>query len=228
MAEPEELSTPFLETPVFADMAIQGGKELPWSIIPPAKVNEPVHEQMTIAALIHSDYKLDPSLTFHWLRDNPTYSSELNDFVRGVMWNDDPECLLFDEKSGINLEYSYGAIWAKKFKSASLFGFLGFNKAELIARSHFGDLQWLHAMGSQDKELAIGTKENVLRWMETMYKVATGSMDPNTQIQDTWMRDWFHDPSNYTSVGELLTHRHPSPANISHRAYSSRVLEPGG
>ncbi|KAL8714719.1 MAG: hypothetical protein Q9225_006511 [Loekoesia sp. 1 TL-2023] len=176
---------------------------------------EPVYEMLTLAALINSDYKLDPSMTYRSLRDNPTAHPEINDFVRGVMWNDDPECELFkNDNASNNLDYSIGAAWLKKFP------FGGFTKLELIHRSHYGDLQWLHAM-ALGMDLPATTKISVLQWMETMYSVAIGALSPDTLLINTVVSRWFDDPANYTTVGELLTHRHPSPAFIPHRALGS-------
>lgn len=200
-------------------MSIEGGgKSLPFGFHS-ARFNAPVHEQMTIAALIHSDYHLDSSLTFIKLRDNPTARPEINDFVRGVIWNDDPECELFDQDSNNNLSYGAGLVWLAKFGYGSVSA--DAEKSELIGRSHFGDLQWLHAMSSKIGELPVDTKMKVLHWMETMYKLATGAMTADTTIQNTPLQGWFNDPGHYTTVGGLLTHGHTGPANIQHRALGS-------
>ncbi|KAK4694880.1 hypothetical protein P7C71_g2770, partial [Lecanoromycetidae sp. Uapishka_2] len=200
-------------------MSIEGGgKAGPFGWHSP-RYNAPVHEQMTIAALIQSEYRLDSTITFTTLRDHPTARPDINDFVRGVIWNDDPECELFDEDSNNNLSYSTGAIWSAKFG----LGYISANaeKSELIGRSHFGDLQWLHSMSSKSGEFPIDTKKKVLRWMETMYKLAIGATNGDSPIQNTWMQDWFYDPSHYTTIGRLLTHGHAGPANFQHRALGS-------
>ncbi|MCJ1306565.1 hypothetical protein MMC25_000208 [Agyrium rufum] len=200
-------------------MSIEGGgASLPFGLHSPRE-HAPVHEQMTVAALILSDYKLDSSVTFITLRDNPTKRPDINDFVRGVIWNDDPECELFNNESGNNLSYGWGADWVKKYALGYLLGKT--NQPELIRRSHFGDLQWLHAMASTLGEEPTDTKQKVLRWMETMYKLAIGTINGGTPLQETWMTQWFNDPNNYTTVGELLTHRHKGLADIQHRALGS-------
>jgi hypothetical protein len=205
-------------------MSVEGGGQEFWGMHT-KRVNAPVHEQMTISALINSealknhDNKLDRSLTFIWLRDNPTARPDLNDFIRGVIWNDDPQCLLFNDKADQNLSYGIGLDWGNEYAAGKLMG--GGDKSDLIRRSHFGDLQWLHAMSSVKGEPAIETKTKVLRWMETVYKLATGAMDPDTPIQSSPMRDWFDDPAHYNTFGELLTYKHKAPANIKHRALGS-------
>ena len=76
-------------------------------------------------------------------------------------------------------------------------------------------------MAFKGGELPANTKVCVLRWMETMYKLATGRMNEDTPIQGTWMQDWFDDPAHYSAVGGLLRHGHKGPGNISHHAIGS-------
>jgi hypothetical protein len=168
---------------------------------------------MIVAALINSDYKLNSLLTFFTLRDNPKPRPEINEFVRGVLWNDDPECPLFDDNTDANLVYSTDLLLGGPTSCIAL--------PNLIHRSHFGHLQWLHSMGSEDKEPAEITKKDVLRWMEIMYSLAIGAMAPTTLIKDTWLRDGVEDVKHYISIGDLLTFRHKSSVNIQNRALSS-------
>ena len=188
-------------------MSVQGGTGL-------TKKGQPVHEMLTLAALINSDYKLDPNTTYQALKAGPTAHLEINDFIRGVIWNDDPECDLYNDDSNNNFIYSTGFNWGLKYK------FGGFDMPELIHRSHWGDLQWLHAMSPGNQPPAV-TKKSIYLWMETMYKVATGEMPPNTAISATLVKGSFNDPSKYTTIGELLTHGHGCPAVIPHRALGS-------
>ena len=187
-------------------MSVQGGSLF--------KKGQPIHEMLTLAALINSDYKLDPDHTYQALKAEPTAHLEINDFIRGVIWNDDPECELFNDNPDNNFLYAVGGIFGMKYK------FGGFSKPELIHRSHWGDLQWLHAMapGNQDPAL---TKKSILQWMETMWEVATGKMPSDTAISATSVKDSFSDPNNYITIGELLTHGHHCPAVIPHRALGS-------
>lgn len=186
-----------------SDMAIEGGSGL-------TDTGKPVHEMITLSALINSDYKLNPSTTYQGLRDQPGEHPEVNDFIRGVMWNDDPECELFNNTAGNNLDYSTGITWAYKFKMG------GFQKKELIHRSHFGDLQWLHAM-ALGMDNPADTKNSILKWLETMYSVAIGTISPDTEITSTAVASSFP----YSSVGDLLTRGHQSPAYVPHRALGS-------
>lgn len=102
-------------------------------------------------------------------------------------------------------------------------GFMSLDKPNLIGRSHFGDLQWLHAMGSSVGEEPRKTKAKILLWMEVMYNVAIGSSEltPATRIEDTPLASVFEDPRNYSTLGELFTRRHSPPVNVHHRALGS-------
>ncbi|HBL23849.1 MAG TPA: hypothetical protein DDZ40_06995 [Deltaproteobacteria bacterium] len=46
----------------------------------------------------------------------------------------------------------------------------------LLYRVHFGDMQFLHSMGSRDGEPASVTKANIMMWAEFTYKLATEQM----------------------------------------------------
>jgi hypothetical protein len=147
--------------PVFANMAIQGGRGL-------TKKHQPVHETMTIAALIASKFPISEGTTY---KNAP---KEIKEFVRGSVWNDDPGCLLFDEDPHDNYRLSTGFKWGKEYKSAE-WGLFG--GQSLTGRSHFGDLQFLHAMAAQEKEEPQETKSKIMMWLEIMYKLSVGDQD---------------------------------------------------
>ncbi|CAN9133642.1 unnamed protein product [Alternaria alternata] len=147
---------PMAPMPVFANMAIQGGKGL-------TKKHQPVHETMTIAALIASKFPISEGTTY---KNAP---KEIKEFVRGCVWNDDPECLLFDEDAHDNYKLSSGIEWGKEYKSAEggLLG--GF---------------FLHAMAAQEKEEPQETKSKIMMWLEIMYKLSVGDqgIHENTRL----------------------------------------------
>ncbi|KAL8690058.1 MAG: hypothetical protein Q9218_004411 [Villophora microphyllina] len=202
---------------VQVNMSIEAGTGL-------SRMHAPVHESMTLAALIASKYNLDKGTTIYKLRENPQAHSEINDFIRGIIWNDDPACLLFDDNTNNdNLNYSTGLMWATKFTSGKQDPYEEHN---IIGRSHFGDLQFLHGMGSAKGEWPTETRNNILSLMEIMYKLACGnqSITPDTQIKDTWLRRFFtafSTPNKYDDLRELLTDNHKTPANVKHRAMGS-------
>jgi hypothetical protein len=218
-----------VEMPVFEYMAIQGGSKLTFK--------RPIHENMTLAVLIHSKYRLDQTITFEWLRTNPEQRPEVNDFIRGVVWNDDPAGLLFEEKRAENLIYSTAALFGTQFLSAKNVSWLGMsNRINIIGRSHFWDMQFLHGMGSSKNEAPTETKRKILMWLQIMYNIA---MDPtstsslsDTSIGDisskvgaaSQLRDFFDkssDPPVTASVRTLITRNHASPAHMQHRAMGS-------
>ncbi|CAN9330380.1 unnamed protein product [Alternaria alternata] len=169
---------PMAPMPVFANMAIQGGKGL-------TKKHQPVHETMTIAALIASKFPISEGTTY---KNAP---KEIKEFVRGCVWNDDPGCLLFDEDAHDNYKLSSGIEWGKEYKSAEgglLGGFVGLitwtPRQTLTGRYHFGDLQFLHAMAAQEKEEPQETKSKIMMWLEIMYKLSVGDqgIHENTRL----------------------------------------------
>ena len=165
-------------------MAIRGGKDV-------TKTNQPVHETMTIAALIASDVSIDENSTYH------NCTAEVKEFLRGAVWNDDPACLLFDDTNpSANYTLSSGVEWAAVFKLSEYSGEKGiFGKLvsfvsparapTVTGRSHFGDLQFLHAMASKDGESPADTRNKILMWLELMYRLASGdpAVSEDTQLQ---------------------------------------------
>ena len=86
------------------------------------------------------------------------------EYIRGLLWNDDPSCLLFDDKVDDNHDFGAGIEWYDQFK-------LGPSNC-MTRRSHFGDLQCLHGMATKNGESPGETKHNILTWAELMYKLA--------------------------------------------------------
>ena len=129
----------------------------------------PIHEDMAIAAFIKSNLKAKfPKGT------NYTNISEENwEYIRGLVWCDDPSCLLFNDSESDNRDFGKGLEFLEAFK----FG----DPTSLTRRSHFGNLQHLHGMASQSNEAPRTTKGNILKWLEVMYKLAIG----NEEISET-------------------------------------------
>lgn len=141
---------------------------------------EPVHENITLAALIASEYPVDHSMTYS------TASSAVWEIFRGVIWNDDPSCDLFHDSADQNNEFAWdqGVTYGTKFQKAKSFG--ASRSKAMLGRSHFGDLQFLHAMGCERGEVPNETLSKVLLWCETMYKLAVG--DQGVSAGDQIMR----------------------------------------
>lgn len=208
--------------PLVNGMAISGGNIF--------RINEPVHETITLSALMNSNYHMRNVETYYQLREHPSWYPEINDFVRGAVWNDDPACLLFDEGSPHNLVYSEGIEWAAHFKTAE---FGGMSRSNVIGRSHFGDLQFLHAMASSEGESPLTTKGKILMWMEIAYKLAVNATDVTADVKlgdvvtssrGPQLGSFFDaesKPSGDATLRNLLDCHHHSSANIQHRALGS-------
>jgi hypothetical protein len=103
--------------------------------------------------------------------------------VRGVWWNDDPNQLLFA---------FHEAKWLAWMKDGETIAKNGHNlrgvKTKITKdyymnyRSHYGDLQFLHAMASADDVDPKTTQQNILTWAEFAYSVAIGKFDPELPL----------------------------------------------
>jgi hypothetical protein len=97
---------------------------------------------------------------------------EANEYLRGVVWNDDPAVLLFDEDVENNWNYSTGVSWLWAFERASIFSSTR-PVTNITGRSHFFDLQFLHAMSTKEGEQPQDTLAKIMLWAEVMYRLAT-------------------------------------------------------
>jgi hypothetical protein len=132
----------------------------------PFTIHEPIHETITLAALMHDAFPIPAGVTVG--TDQPT-----NEFLRGVVWNDDPAVLLFDEDVENNWNYSTGVSWLWAFERASIFSSTP-PLTNITGRSHFFDLQFLHGMATDLDEPPEKTLAKIMLWAEVMYRLATG------------------------------------------------------
>lgn len=175
----------------------------PYEVEGPLGKGDPVHENLTLLVLRRAlegltsgkpAYQRGPLLNGIELASLPAWDSKkqhdfnpkdapesTQEFLRGVYWPDDPKCLFFKTIRGVK-KYTLGWDWYKEFKR----GKKGKNKtpAELIARSHFGDLQFLHAMACTAGEPAEETKKKILFWARINIEVAAGRIDPRILIKN--------------------------------------------
>ncbi|MBL6449394.1 DUF4157 domain-containing protein [Fulvivirga sp. 29W222] len=142
----------------------------------PWNKGDPVHENLTLQSLIKAGVvPKDASLD----------DEEVFEYIRGVIWNDDPEGLLFDNNERENDNYSSGLVWYNHFsdgKGKSKKGERIGKKDNMTARSHFGDLQFFHAMAIADGIKAQITKDKVMVWAEFTYRVGIGDIKSNTTL----------------------------------------------
>ncbi len=146
--------------------------EGPWNI------NAPVHETLTQISLI------DAGITQH---TESFEHPEVWEYIRGAIWNDDPDCLFFDEDGNNTKNWSSGFRWYKIFsdcKKHSHEFIYSKNSLHLLGRSHFGDMSFLHSMAANNGEQAGGTLCNIIMWMEFTYKVAIKNIQDYQNLKD--------------------------------------------
>ncbi|EWG55355.1 hypothetical protein FVEG_13365 [Fusarium verticillioides 7600] len=185
-------------------------------------VGQSVHENITLAALIQAGI-VPSGMTY---RDVVGYFLSIKEpaifeFFRGVIWNDDPACQLFKDDKNNNGNFAFGVEWLFNFSMEWLFA-----KNNIIWRSHYGDLQFLHAMGTQKGEKSEVTKSKIMRWLEVMYKLSVeDGIYPHDPI-NRYLGDLFPDngePKGTDSLRQLLMGSTPSYTDpiISRRALGS-------
>lgn len=183
--------------------------------------NQPVHENITIAALARARaYNADQSETLDGIadpilhfsdKDTRNWAQDQFEFIRGVVWNDDPVCALFVDLQDTNSAYGIGADWFAQFKGLDV---VSRDKKEgvetnLIRRSHFGDLQFLYSMASSQREQAGETKRKIMIWLEVMYRLAAGDGPEHEritewkQIKETKLKEFFSDTSEPKETATL-------------------------
>lgn len=108
---------------------------------------------------------------------------------RGIFWNDDPQSYIFEP----NKEDEYRANWygkftkdnydelAKKYRKNPDALQIG-SGWQLIARTHWGDLAFLHSMRAKSYEPPGETKKKVLIWARFALMVWSGEIGPNTPL----------------------------------------------
>ena len=139
------------------------------------KISADVHERITKQAYLCAQAAQDvesacpkgqPSLT-------PIQEAQLKRLNWGVEWNDDPNNLIRTNLVSVWLYWLNDA--HKRQKDIT-------TKFALEYRSHYGDLQFLHAMASKD-ETAKQTQKNIIDWMQFAYEVATGHIKPSATLK---------------------------------------------
>lgn len=143
----------------------------------------PIHESIAIAAFIRSKVALPPKTTYNDL------DQQQWEYFRGLIWNDDPSCYLFNDKDDNNHEFSTGAKWLWDYEWGA--------SNCMIQRSHFGDLQFLHGMGTKGGEKPEATRARLVSWLEVMYKLACGNqgVHENDKLSDH-LAQHFNDTTN--------------------------------
>lgn len=179
--------------------------EGPWNI------GEPVHESITHVALQESGL-IEKGSRFN--------DPAIWEYLRGIFWNDDPEGFFFDRNETQTDNWSNGIKFLSNFRShktAAMNGTVFGPGTSLLGRSHFGDLQCLHAMASYDGESATDTRDALLRWAEFFYSVGVGRVGETETLGSVitgQIHLWF--PASPVSVRSLFLVG--QQGNVRHRA----------
>lgn len=171
---------------------------------------EPVHESIAIAAFINSNIHFQSGVKYDNLNQKQW------EYIRGLIWNDDPSCLLLNDSHGNNHDFGVGIDWYRAFR-------YGPDNC-MTKRSHFGNLQFLHAMAPKVGEPALTTKHNLMGWLEVMYKFACGGQGvaSTDQLAEKFPNDFNAStvPNGSATLKELILATTPSYgwANLERRA----------
>jgi hypothetical protein len=175
----------------------------------------PVHEEIT--ALIYGCQEDCNKM------DSATEAAGLY-VITGVRWNDDPPFKLQTGeapntscKTDQTIRFTtQPRCWYDLFTAAKKAAARGqvpnaASHSSLLARSHFGDLQFFHSMASQDGETAAETQRRVLMWMEFTWRVVRGEYSLDSKLADVRVAgfDEFFGKSGWT-VQDLFTVGNPN------------------
>jgi hypothetical protein len=158
-----------------------------------ARLTKPTHEELTRLALqcAESSEKLDWCDVEPLTPSNTTRRFSLEAATHGTRWNDDPNNFF-----RVNNEF----IWFYWLKAAAVKNPIT-DENPLEYRSHYGDLQFLHGMGSSATS-PFNTRDNVLEWSRFAYDVAAGKIPPDATLRELAPRYAFARFFTQTSKGQ--------------------------
>jgi hypothetical protein len=171
----------------------RAGQDLRYMFSGPFNSGSPVHEIITHLALRRSG--LTNNKEYDCCANSASYSQETQDaiagasnreYLRGVIWNDDPTSTLFDDSEEDNWDFGMGAAFVLEFKSCmTIIKNVDQNTcSSLMCRSHFGDLQFIHGMANTLCEQPSVIQTRMLRWAEFTYKLAIGEISGGEQLRN--------------------------------------------
>lgn len=125
---------------------------------------------------------------------SPTLDPDNAYYIAGVRWNDDPP-FQFSAGQGnfggckpaqtvrlVTQPQCWGNTFKDGEKRAADGKFLDGANANLLVRSHFGDMQFLHAMASKEQEPAAVTRTKILAWAEFTWRLALQEYELDTKV----------------------------------------------
>lgn len=166
----------------------------------PFGIKNPAHETMTAEALRRAGLIG---------KDDKFSSQNAWEYIRGVMWNDDPESMFFKSNrmrqptpstaayalggvkglpaNGRPGDFSTGLAWMDKFTQYEDKAAAGKEYgvgSPLLARTHFGDMSPLHGMAGKDGESRESTQRTMMMWAELTSKVGIGEISGDKKLSE--------------------------------------------
>jgi len=166
-------------------------KSFKYMVQGPWNIGDPVHETLTLLSIrtaIEQHKSKGNLLAGVALSKLPSWNSKtdhtrtagasdksLHQFLRGVIWPDDPEGLFFNNKKDV-YNFSTGLGWGAALKKDP-------SKPENItARSHHGDLQYFHSMSPDASMPRQDVRKKMLQWAGFLVDVSAGKIKPGTAL----------------------------------------------
>ena len=125
---------------------------------------------------------------------SPTLDPDNAYFIAGVRWNDDPP-FLFSSGQGnfsgckpgqtvrlVTQPQCWGNTFKDGEKRAGDGAILTGANANLLVRSHFGDMQFLHGMASKEQETPQETRAKILAWSELTWRLAREEYELDVKV----------------------------------------------
>jgi hypothetical protein len=148
----------------------------------------PVHETLTLAALRKSEFDLPANASVP-INTSIGTNLDVNEFFRGVIWNDDPGCLLFEDdyfRNSDNMNYVTGASWWHNYHYGETHPD---DRTNITTRTHNGDLQFLHCMAEVAGEDPYDTLAKVMLWAEFTYRLAISDASSGGAIANSLLEN---------------------------------------
>ncbi|MBT3221225.1 MAG: hypothetical protein HN348_19255 [Proteobacteria bacterium] len=137
--------------------------------------------------------------------DATNLDPSVQEFVRGSMYNDDPRGYLFDTPTGTQ-DFASGFSFGDEFSLGS-----PEDSNNLIARSHHGDMQFLHGMAGKDpNDLSKGvdpevTKKRIMAWSKMVVQLNKGEVNSNTKLTELeGLADLFEEAQANWTIRDLF------------------------
>jgi hypothetical protein len=163
--------------------------EGPWNI------HEPVHENLTLAGLRASGFSVPAGTRMG-------SDTGINEFLRGLLWNDDPALLFFHDDKDKNWRFTDGRAWRRAFNAAEKSS--SNDLTNLTGRTHFYDLSYLHAMATAKDESPYDTLAKIMMWAEVTYRLATADgLNGAEKLSDVAITAQITDPTGTPHTARL-------------------------